>query len=59
MYDAPPYGVKDCYDDARLYFAQAIEVAKGAGLVADVTRLSSRLEHIENVYAHQFRGVGR
>jgi len=59
MYDARPLGVKDCYDDARLYFSRAIEAARSAGLTAEASRLTQRLEHIEAVYNGQFRGVGR
>jgi hypothetical protein len=28
MYDAAPYNVKDCYDDARLYLSHAIKLAE-------------------------------
>jgi hypothetical protein len=59
MYDAKPHGVKDCYDDTMLCFAHAIEAAKIAGLVDEVARLMSRVEHIRNVYNGQFRGIGR
>lgn len=59
MYDARPHGVKDCYDDARLYFSRAIEAASNAGLADEVTRLAKRLEQVEAVYNGQFRGVGR
>ena len=59
MYDAKPHGVKDCYDDAQLCFAHAIEAARLAGLVDEVERLKSRAEHVRNVYNGQFRGVGR
>ena len=59
LYDAKPHGVKDCYDDAMLCFAHAIEAARLAGLVNEVERLKSRAEHIRNVYNGQFRGVGR
>ena len=59
MYDARPHGVKDCYDDARLYFSRAIEAARRSGLADDVMRLTRRLENIEVVYNGQFRGVGR
>ena len=38
MYDAKPHGVKDCYDDAMLCFAHAIEAARLAGLVDEVER---------------------
>jgi hypothetical protein len=59
MHDAKPHGVKDCYDDAMLCFAHAIEAARLAVLVDEVQRLKSRVEHIRNVYDGQFRGVGR
>ena len=58
MYDARSYGVKDCYEDARLYFHRAIEVAQGAGFADDAARLARRLEHVEKLYNSQFRGVG-
>ena len=32
MYDAKPHGVKDCYDDAMLCFAHAIEATRLAGM---------------------------
>lgn len=59
MYDVRPYSVKECYEDACLYFHRAIEVAQRAGLADDTTRLRCRLEHVEKVYDSQFRGVGR
>ena len=59
MYDAPPYRVKDCRDDARSAFNRGIEIAKNAGLAGEVRRLSLRLQHVEAVYNSQFRGVGR
>jgi hypothetical protein len=58
MYDARPYGVKDCYEDARLYFHRAIEVAQRAEFADEAARLARRLEHVEKVYNSQFRGVG-
>lgn len=58
MYDARPYGAKDCYDDAQLYFRRAIEAARRAELASDVVRLTRRLKHIEDVYNSQFRGIG-
>ena len=39
MYDAAPHNVKDCYDDACLYLAHAIEIATGLGLIAEAERL--------------------
>lgn len=58
MYDARPYGIKDCYDAARCYFRRAIEAARQAGLAGEVARLERRLAHIESVYNHHFRGIG-
>ncbi len=58
MYDARPWNVKDCYDDAMLYLGQAITEADRVGSAADVERLTRRREDISNVYNHQFRGVG-
>jgi hypothetical protein len=58
MYDARPFRVKDCYDDAQLYFHGAIEAARLADLPSDVARLTRRSKHIEDVYNSQFRGVG-
>jgi hypothetical protein len=59
MYDVRPRNVKDCYDDAQLYFGQAIEAALRDGLADEVARLTLRFEHVRNVYNRQFRGVGR
>lgn len=59
MYDVRPYAVKDCYDDARSNFRRAIEAAQGGGLSDEVMRLTRRLEHVEDVYNNQFRGIGR
>ena len=59
MYDAAPHNVKDCYEDACLYLARAIETAAGLGLIAEVERLRRRNEEIDAVYNHQFRYVGR
>ena len=59
MYEAKPYSVKDCYDDAQLYFSHAIAAAKLAGLADEVERLSQRAEDVKKVYNSQFRGVGR
>jgi hypothetical protein len=58
MYEAGPYMVNDCFDDARGYLAKAIEIAKRAGLTDEVTRLTARRDHIVNVYNNQFRGIG-
>ncbi|MGH6982514.1 MAG: hypothetical protein ACREFC_15035 [Stellaceae bacterium] len=58
MYDAPPRGVKDFYDDARSHFTAAIAAAERAGLAADAARLAARRDHVTAVYNSQFRGVG-
>ena len=55
MYDARR--PKDCYEDAALCFRQAIELAEKAGLEAEARRLRDRMDHIRNVYTHQFRGL--
>ena len=59
MYDAAPHNMKDCYDDARLYLAHALQIATGLGLVEQVERLKKRAAEIEAVYNHLFRYVGR
>ena len=38
MYEAKPYSVKDCYDDAQLYFSHAIAAAKRACACASTGR---------------------
>jgi hypothetical protein len=58
MYEARPYMVKDCFDDARGYLTKAIGIAKRAGLDDEVTRLTARRDHIVDVYNSQFRGIG-
>lgn len=58
MYEARPTAAKDCFDDARGYFAKAIDLAKRAGLDAEGARLGARLAHIVSVYDSQFRGIG-
>ena len=58
MYDAAPHNVKDCYDDACLYLAHAIQMATGLGLAGEVERFRKRSEEIDAVYNHQFRYVG-
>ena len=58
MYDAKPLRVKDCYEDAQLYFHRAIEAARLAALPSEVERLIRRSKHMEDVYNSQFRGVG-
>ena len=59
MYDAAPHNVKDHYEDACRYLAQAIEIATGLELTKEVARLAKRGEEIDAVYNHQFRYVGR
>ena len=59
MYDALPRDVKDCYDDALLYFGKAIEMAQQAGLTDEAARLTRRREQVTAVYDSQFRDVGR
>ena len=59
MYDIGPHGVKNCFDDARMHFAKAIDAAQRAGLSHVATRLVNRLKHVEDVYNCQFRNVGR
>jgi hypothetical protein len=58
MYEARPYAVRDCFDDACGYLAEAISIAKKAGLDDEVTRLAARRDHIIKVYDRQFRGIG-
>ena len=58
MYEARPYAVRDCFDDACGYLAEAIGIAKKAGLDDQVTRLTARRDHIIKVYDRQFRGIG-
>jgi len=58
MYDTPPLGrAKDSYEDACLYFQQAIDEAQRLELANEVGRLSQRLAHIRAVYNSQFRGL--
>ena len=59
MYEVHPSGVKDLYDETRLYFCRAIEGAQGAGFAELSARLTLRLQHVEAVYNSQFRNVGR
>jgi len=59
MYDAVPHNVKDCYEDSRLSLAHAIKIAEALGLKGEVERLTKRAEHIDAVYNHQFRHIGR
>jgi hypothetical protein len=58
MYDARPPAAKDCYEDARLNLAKAIEMARGANLPDDVARLTARRKEIAEAYNRQFRWVG-
>jgi hypothetical protein len=57
MYEASPRAAKDCFDDARGFLAEAIELAKRAGLADEAARLTTRCDHIVGVYNSQFRGV--
>jgi hypothetical protein len=57
MYRSSFPTAKDCFDDARSYFAKAIEIANRAGLEDEVVRLTARRDHIVSVYNTQFRGV--
>ena len=59
MYDAASPNVKDCYEDACLHLAHAIQIATDLGLTDEVERLKKRGEHVDAVYNHQFRYVGR
>jgi hypothetical protein len=58
MYEARPHSVRDCFDDACGYLAQAISAAKRAGLDDEVARLTARRDHVIKVYDSQFRGIG-
>jgi hypothetical protein len=57
MYDASSAAVKDCVDDARGYFAKAIDMARRAGVEDEVARLTARRDHVVRVYDSQFRGL--
>ena len=59
MYAAPAHNVKDHYEDACHYLAQAIHFATDLGLTKEVARLENRGKEIDAVYNHQFRYVGR
>ena len=59
MYDARPWNVKDHYEDACLYLNHAILIAQELGLDDEAERLKQRSQHIDAVYNHQFRYVGR
>ena len=58
MYDALPRQAKDLYEAARAHFGKAVEQAKEAGRADEVARLTARIDHITQVFNHQFRGVG-
>jgi hypothetical protein len=53
MYDARH--PKDEYEDASLYFDQAIREAQRLGLDDEVARLTARSDHVRQVYDSQFR----
>jgi hypothetical protein len=57
MYEASPRSAKDCCDDARGFLAEAIDLAKRAGLEDEAVRLTARRDHIVSVYNSQFRGI--
>jgi hypothetical protein len=57
MYEASPRSAKDCCDDARGFLAEAIDLAKRAGLADEAARLTARCDHIISVYNSQFRGI--
>ena len=59
MHEAAPHNVKDCYDDACLYLAHAIQIATGLELMDEVQQLKNRSQEIDAVYNHQFRYGGR
>jgi hypothetical protein len=57
MYEVPPLrSPKDDYENACLYFHQAIEAARRLGLSSEVARLTQRRDHVRAVYDSQFRG---
>ena len=58
MYEAEPWNVKECYEDAMNYLGQAIAEAERVNSAASAKRLTMRREHIWNVYDRQFRGIG-
>lgn len=55
MYDVRGHRVKECYEDAMVFFARAIRVAEAEGRTAEVERLKQRKAEITAVYNHQFR----
>jgi hypothetical protein len=52
MYDSRNPRV--CYCELKDYFVEAIGAAERAGLMADVKRLTKRLEHCMQVFRGQF-----
>ena len=50
-----PYSVKPHYEDACMFFSQAIAEVEQLNLAAEVTRLVQRRAHIRAVYDSQFR----
>jgi hypothetical protein len=58
MYDARPHQAKDLYEAACAHLGKAIAQAKEAGRLDEVARLTARIDHIAQVFNHQFRGVG-
>ena len=57
MYEARPSAAKDLFDDACGFFAEAIDLAKRAGLADEAARLAARRDHIVSVYDSQFRRI--
>jgi hypothetical protein len=57
MYEASLASAKDCFDDARGYFAKAIGIAMRAGLADEAERLIARRDHVVSVYDSQFRRI--
>ena len=55
MYEAPRHLIRDCYEDAGRYLAQAIAIAERDGLSDVAKRLKERKEHFYDIYSHQFR----
>ena len=58
MYEANARSAKVCYEDAALQFTLAIKAANRSGMTEEALRLKHRMEHVRNVYNHQFRGIG-
>ncbi|MGH6872741.1 MAG: hypothetical protein ACREHE_14665 [Rhizomicrobium sp.] len=59
MYEAAPHNVKDYYEDASLYIAQALQIARKLGLKDESVRLAARGAHYDAVFNSQFRYAGR